>query len=216
MSPLREIRRNLPETCRILAVSKLQQADKIRALHAEGQTAFGENYVREVSEKQEALADLDLEWHFIGHLQKNKVRDAVGRFSLIHSVDSLELARALSRRLSSSGEASQGVLLQMNLAGELTKGGFSLAELESSWDELRQMPGLEIRGLMTMPPLFENPEEARPYFKSLRELRDSLAPDCPSLRELSMGTTSDYHVAADEGATWVRLGTLLFGPRETP
>jgi hypothetical protein len=212
MSALLEIRKRLPSNCRILAVSKLQSVEKIRALHQQGQIDFGENYVQEAKEKQTALSDLTLRWHFIGHLQKNKAKDVVGRYSLLHSVDSLELATALDRRMALHG-SRQDVLLQMNLALEETKGGFSEEQLEHAWDELRSLKNLRICGLMTMPPLFDDPNRARPYFRRLREWRDRLAKESPDVRELSMGTSSDFHVAAEEGSTWVRLGTVLFGER---
>jgi pyridoxal phosphate enzyme (YggS family) len=202
----------LPSSARILAVSKLQDAKRIRTLHQEGQKDFGENYVQEALAKQTTLADLPLSWHFIGHLQKNKVKDIVGRFSLIHSVDSLGLAEIIDRK-SAEKSMRQKILLQMNLAGEATKGGFSESDLDRDWSALKAMPNLEIAGLMTMPPLFGEVEQTRPFFKQLRKIRDRLATELPSIRELSMGTSHDYRVAADEGATWLRLGTILFGER---
>ncbi len=209
-----KIRKSLPDKCRLLAVSKLQPADKIRSLFQNGQKSFAENYVQEALEKQQQLADLEIEWHFIGHLQKNKAKDVVGRFALIHSVDSWELAEALNRRAEMSG-IKQKILLQINLALEATKGGFSEAALEERWLLLANLEFLEICGLMTMPPPFENPEQARPYFRQLREWQQKLSRTHPMVTELSMGTSSDYQVAAEEGATWVRLGTLLFGERPT-
>ena len=202
----------------MVAVSKLQPAEKIRSLHQEGQTLFAENYVQEAIGKQRELQDLDLEWHFIGNLQKNKAKDVVRKFDLIHSVDSLALAEALNRRFESAASATaqsprQKILLQLNLAEELSKGGFSETEFERELPALLQFKHLEIAGLMTMPPLFDNPEDARPYFKRLREMRDQLRRSQPTVQELSMGTSSDYLVAADEGATLVRLGTILFGER---
>lgn len=212
MSALASIQNELPKDCRILAVSKLQPVSKIRALLEQGQRAFGENYVQEARQKQTELAEAALEWHFIGNLQKNKAKDVVGRFDLIHSVDSLSLAEALDRRHDGTS-APQRILIQLNLAGEESKGGFSRNEFETAFEALIKLRRLEVAGLMTMPPLFENPEEARPYFKKLRELRDDFVRSHPALKELSMGTSSDYRVAADEGATWVRLGTVLFGER---
>lgn len=200
---------------RVLAVSKLQPIEKIRELYATGQRCFAENYVQEALAKQEDLKDLEIEWHLIGHLQKNKVKYVVGKFALIHSVDSLELARAISQRAENM-KLTQKILLQVNLAGEATKGGFDREILLRQWPELRGLPALEIAGLMTMPPLTENPEEVRSYFRELRELLTELqkygAGGHP-LRELSMGTSHDYPVAIEEGATIVRLGTILFGER---
>jgi pyridoxal phosphate enzyme (YggS family) len=200
----------------ILAVSKLQPVEKIRLLYSQGQRKFGENYVQEALEKQDQLKDLaDIEWHLIGRLQKNKAKFVVGHFALIHSVDSLELAQTLNRKASEAG-LIQKVLLQLNLAEEASKGGLSLENLESLLPELEKLSSLQIRGLMTMPPLFDDPEEARPYFRQLAQLRIKLVSRLPDLLELSMGTSSDYLVAAQEGATLVRLGTMLFGDRPIP
>lgn len=202
---------------RILAVSKLQPADKVRRLYNEGQRLFGENYVQEALEKQTALSDLpDIQWHLIGHLQKNKAKMVVGKFFLIHSVDSLELAQILSRQCEQKG-LQQNILIQVNLAGEDSKEGFSPDTLESHWSELAKLPNLHLLGLMTMPPLTENGSEVRPYFAELRQLRDRLKTTVDTavhpMNELSMGTSHDYLVAAEEGATIVRLGTILFGER---
>ncbi|AFY00164.1 YggS family pyridoxal phosphate-dependent enzyme [Bdellovibrio bacteriovorus] len=202
---------------KILAVSKLQPAEKVRALHAEGQRLFGENYVQEALEKQSVLSDLaDIQWHLIGHLQKNKAKMVVGKFHLIHSVDSLELAHVISRQCEQKG-VTQNILIQVNLAGEASKEGFSAETLESQWAELTSLPHLHIYGLMTMPPLTETGVEVRPYFAELRQLRDRLKATTDTtvhpLSELSMGTSHDYPVAVEEGATIVRLGTILFGER---
>jgi pyridoxal phosphate enzyme (YggS family) len=202
---------------KILAVSKLQPIDKIRDLYNQGQRMFGENYVQEALDKQEQLKDLKgIEWHLIGHLQKNKAKYVVGQFALIHSVDSLELAQTLSRQCDSK-QVTQHILIQVNLANEESKGGFDKNSLLKCWQELSQLPHLTIEGLMTMPPLTETGEEVRPYFKELRELQQSLAKTTSSarhpLKTLSMGTSSDFRVAIQEGATLVRLGTILFGAR---
>lgn len=202
---------------KILAVSKLQPAEKVRTLFAEGQRLFGENYVQEALEKQSVLSDLaDIQWHLIGHLQKNKAKMVVGKFHLIHSVDSLELAQVISRQCEQKG-VTQNILIQVNLAGEASKEGFSAKILESQWAELTKLPHLHIYGLMTMPPLTETGAEVRPYFAELRQLRDRLKATTDTavhpLNELSMGTSHDYPVAVEEGATIVRLGTILFGER---
>lgn len=196
----------------ILAVSKLQSAEKIRELYQLGQKKFAENYVQEALEKREALQDLDIEWHFIGRLQKNKVKFVVGNFSLIHSVDSVELAQVIDRKASELG-LIQKILLQVNLAEEETKGGFSMESLTEALPKISALKSAAVVGLMTMPPLFDNPEEARPFFKKLSSMRDQFSLRMPRLTELSMGTSSDYLVAASEGATIVRLGTVLFGER---
>lgn len=202
---------------KILAVSKLQPAEKIRWLYSQGQRLFGENYVQEALEKQEALSDLpDIQWHLIGHLQKNKAKMVVGRFYLIHSVDSLELAQVLSRQCEQK-KLEQNILIQVNLAEEESKEGFSRQTLQAHWPELTKLPHLHIFGLMTMPPLTETGVEVRPYFVELRELCEHLKAttnlNTHPMSELSMGTSHDYSVAAEEGATIVRLGTILFGER---
>lgn len=202
---------------KLLAVSKLQTPQKIRHLYAEGQRRFGENYVQEALEKQELLADLpDIEWHLIGHLQKNKSKHVVGKFHLIHSVDSLELAQSLNKHAEKLN-IQQNILIQVNLAGETSKTGFDKERLLSQWNDVTSLANLKINGLMTMPPLTETGEEVRPFFRELRELRDQLrertADSRHSLEELSMGTSHDYSVAVEEGATILRLGTILFGER---
>lgn len=208
---------NICAPAQVLAVSKLQPEIKVRKLFSEGQRHFGENYVQEALEKMEQLQDLpNLRWHFIGHLQKNKAKYVVGKFFLIHSVDSLELAQALSRQCLSKN-VDQNILLQVNLAHEETKEGFDKNTLLTNWSELQQLPGLHICGLMTMPPLTETGEEVRLYFRELRGLLDQLRRGTDlhihPLTELSMGTSHDYQVAVEEGATIVRLGTILFGER---
>ncbi|UYL10167.1 YggS family pyridoxal phosphate-dependent enzyme [Bdellovibrio sp. SKB1291214] len=202
---------------KILAVSKLQPIDKIRGLYNQGQRKFGENYVQEALDKKDQLKDLtDIEWHLIGHLQKNKAKYVVGQFALIHSVDSLELAQTLNRQCESK-KVTQRILIQVNLAGEDSKSGFDKSALMACWNELIELPHLTIDGFMTMPPLSETGEDVRPYFKELRELQQHLAKTTDSARHplkmLSMGTSSDYKVAIQEGATLVRLGTVLFGAR---
>lgn len=202
---------------KIIAVSKLQHAEKIRNLYSEGQRRFGENYVQEALEKIETLKDLpDIEWHMIGHLQKNKINSILGKFHLIHSVDSLELAQTISRKCVANS-VSQNILLQINLAHEESKDGFDVENLLSLWPMIRPLPSIHIMGLMTMPPLTETGEEVRHYFKELRELRDQLKQETDlsfhPLTELSMGTSHDYPVAIEEGATMIRLGTILFGER---
>ncbi|MFM6928344.1 MAG: YggS family pyridoxal phosphate-dependent enzyme [Bdellovibrio sp.] len=202
---------------KILAVSKLQPIEKILNLYNLGHRAFGENYVQEALDKQEQLKDLpDLKWHLIGHLQKNKAKYVVGKFDLIHSVDSLELAQVLSRQCASK-KVEQKILIQVNLAQEESKSGFDKNTVTSQWQDLCQLPHLHIEGLMTMPPLTETGEEVRPYFQELKRLQSELA-ERTNLKNhpmttLSMGTSHDYKVAIQEGATLVRLGTILFGAR---
>lgn len=204
-----------PQSVRVLAVSKLQPVEKVRELHAAGGFVdFGENYVQECLGKMSELADLPLRWHLIGHLQKNKIKQISGRCHLIHSVDSLALADALGKK-AVERNGTEKVLLQINVAGEESKEGFSEELLLSEWPRLRGIPGLEIRGLMTMPPLQNQPEENRIHFRRLRLLRDRLSTMAGAhpLEELSMGTSHDFEIAIEEGATIVRLGTVLFGER---
>ena len=201
---------------KVLAVSKLQPEDKIRALYAQGQRHFGENYVQEALDKIQHLQDLDIQWHLIGSLQKNKAKMVVGKFALIHSVDSLELAEVLSRQCVAK-QVTQNILIQVNVAGEDSKGGFTAQGVKEAWAKLTALPQIHIHGFMTMPPLTETGVEVRPYFEELRQLRDQLKTttdlSAHPLQELSMGTSHDYAVAIEEGATIVRLGTILFGER---
>ncbi|MGE5085510.1 MAG: YggS family pyridoxal phosphate-dependent enzyme [Bacillota bacterium] len=204
-------------TEKILAVSKLQPIEKIQSLYNLGHRAFGENYVQEALDKQEQLKHLpDLKWHLIGHLQKNKAKYVVGKFELIHSVDSLELAQVLSRQCESKN-VEQKVLIQVNLAHEESKSGFDKETVLKQWQDLCRLPHLHIEGLMTMPPLTETGEEVRPYFQELRNLKEELISKTDlsvhPMTTLSMGTSHDYKVAIQEGATLVRLGTILFGAR---
>lgn len=213
MSKLSEIKKSLPSACQILAVSKLQSVEKINELYNQGQRAFAENYVQEALEKISATKNLKIEWHLIGHLQTNKVKSITGLFSYIHSVDSLKLAEALSKY--APADHPQKIFLQVNVAKESTKAGFEVGELSEVAKKISALTGVQICGLMTMPPLQSKPEQNRQYFSELRRLRDSLKSQIPTLIQLSMGTSSDYQVAAQEGANWIRLGTILFGQRPT-
>jgi hypothetical protein len=204
-------------TTKLIAVSKLQPVQKIRELYETGQRQFGENYIQEALLKFEELKDLnDIEWHLIGNLKKNKVKNIIGKFHLIQSVDSLELAQVLSKQCETK-KIQQKILIQTNIAAEESKTGFSEASLKQAWPEITKLPNLQIMGLMTMPPLTENTEEARPHFRQLRELRDYLKTftniSKHPMTELSMGTSHDYLIAIKEGSTMVRLGTILFGER---
>jgi pyridoxal phosphate enzyme (YggS family) len=208
---LNELQKINPKT-KVLAVSKLQSLEKIKSLYDLGQRNFAENYVQEAVEKISQCKDLEIKWHFIGHLQKNKVKSVLGHFVSIQSLDSLELARIINRKALERGR-KENVFLQVNFAREMSKEGFSFEALESVIPEIKNLDGLNVVGIMTMPPLSENPESSRPYFVQARQLRDELKKDFSGMQELSMGTSSDYLVAAEEGATWVRLGTVLFGHR---
>jgi pyridoxal phosphate enzyme (YggS family) len=202
---------------RVLAVSKLQPVEKVTSLYLEGQRHFGENYVQEALEKMKALQDLsEIEWHLIGNLQKKKAKIVAGKFNLIHSIDSLELATKLSEHCGSSG-LTQNILIQVNIANQESKHGFDKNQVMAQWNQLTALPAIKIMGLMTMPPLTESGEHVRPYFRELRLLLENLRLQTDlkrhPLTELSMGTSHDFTVAIEEGATIVRLGTILFGER---
>jgi pyridoxal phosphate enzyme (YggS family) len=199
----------------LLAVSKTFSLDHIRAAAAAGQRDFGENRVQEALQKIGASADLKIRWHLIGTLQSNKVRKVVPHVSAIHSVDSLRLLEAIDRAAAESG-VSPDLLMQVDLAGEVTKHGAPPAEAKEIVKAATRCRAARAVGLMTIPPYFENPEDARPYFAELRELRSALIKDGVDpamLRELSMGMSHDFDVAVQEGATIVRLGTAIFGKR---
>ena len=195
---------------RIIGVTKTHGPEAVRAAAAAGLHDVGENRVQEALQKQEAAGDVAVEWHLIGTLQRNKARSAVGRFRLIHSVDRADLARELDRR--GSGEA-QDVLVQVNCSDEPQKGGVSPAGLPALLDELRQFGSLRVRGLMTMSALTDDQTEQRRAFTLLRNLRDQSERQGHTLPELSMGMSGDYPIAVEEGATMIRLGTVLFGER---
>jgi pyridoxal phosphate enzyme (YggS family) len=197
----------LPDSARLLAVSKGHPAAAIRELAGSGQRAFGESRLQEALPKQEQLADLALQWHFIGRLQSNKVRSVVRAFPVIHSVDSLPLAQRVSRI---AGEEAQRpeVLLQVKLRPDANKGGFLRDELLSAWTELAALPSMTVVGLMTMAPMGCDADDRRALFQECRELADQL-----ELRECSMGMSGDWKEAAAAGSTWLRLGSVLFGPR---
>lgn len=206
-----------PESVRLVAISKFHPASDIAALAACGQREFGESYVQEALAKQDELVGQDILWHFVGGLQTKKARAVVGRFALAHSVDSEKLARELAKR-AKEARILQPVLIEVNLGEEEQKAGVDeadLAELAALVASLKDRGcGLDLRGLMCLPPVFDSPEEARPYFEHLRELRDELAQNLGQpLPELSMGMTGDFEAAIEEGATIVRVGTYIFGPR---
>jgi pyridoxal phosphate enzyme (YggS family) len=205
-----------PGSVRLVAVSKTKPVALLRAAYAAGQRLFGENYAQELAEKAEALADLpDLEWHFIGHLQRNKAKQVGPVARAVHTVDSRALAAELGKR-ASGRPATLRVLIEVNVSGEASKSGCSPDEAAGVLAAIRAEPALEAAGLMTIPPLTEDPEAARPYFAALRALRDRLRGalgDTDALPELSMGMTHDFDVAIAEGATLVRVGTAIFGAR---
>ncbi len=204
-----------PDSIRLVAVSKHVPASDVLAAYAAGQTVFGENRVQELVVKAAELAgEMNGQWHMIGTLQTNKVKHVVGLVSLIHSVDSLRLLETIERRAGQL-DLFQEVLLQVNVSGEASKHGLSPDALDPILERAGQLTHVRIRGLMTMAPLFDDPERTRPVFALLRELRDRLAArhGLTSLTELSMGMTGDYRQAIREGATLIRVGSALFGYR---
>ncbi|RMH39467.1 MAG: YggS family pyridoxal phosphate-dependent enzyme [Deltaproteobacteria bacterium] len=195
-----------PSEVRIVGVTKRHPAAVVDAAFAAGLRDAGENYAQELARKRaDAACGAQVRWHFIGRLQTNKVKLVAGAVDLIHAVDSDRLAREIDRRAA----APQRVLVAVNVAGEASKSGVAPADLPRLIDAIADLPRVDCAGLMTMPPLAADPEANRRHFAALRDLRDRHLPG----GELSMGTTGDYPVAVEEGATLVRIGTALFGPR---
>ncbi len=201
-----------PEDIKLVAVSKSQPIEKIIEAADLGLRIFGENRVQEAKSKIEKIKDFDIEWHLIGHLQTNKVKEAVKLFTVIHSLDSDRLALAINKEAEKINK-TQRVLIQVKLSEEETKYGVKEEEVEKLCELCLNLKNLQVEGLMTIPPYFENPEDVRPFFRKLREIRDSLSKINPSIRELSMGMSHDFEVAIEEGATMVRIGTAIFGER---
>jgi hypothetical protein len=201
---------------RLVAVSKTMSAERVaRAIDA-GAEILGENYIQEAREKFNALYDKAVQWHFIGHLQSNKAKYAVRMFDLIHSVDSLKLAGVLDKE-ARKRDKTQDILIQVNVSREETKSGIHEEEALEMVRQISQMENVRIKGLMTMPPFFDDPERARPYFRELARLRDHIAAESiPGVQmdELSMGMTGDFEAAIAEGATLIRIGTAIFGARQ--
>ena len=195
-----------PEEVILIAICKGFPPEAVREAVAAGLRHLGENRVQEAEAKRPGLSDLppDVVWHMVGHLQTNKVKTALGLFDIIHSVDSLHLAEAISRR----APGPVPVFLEVNVAGEPTKYGFSPDELPRASEAVARLPNLDLRGLMTVAPLVRDQEEVRPVFRRLRETARSLG-----LRELSMGMTDDFEAAVEEGATHLRIGRAIFGER---
>ena len=201
-----------PEEITLVGVAKTRTVEEIKEAVAAGLQHVGENYAQELRDKQRAVGDGPT-WHFVGHLQTNKAKYVVPTCVLIHSLDSVRVAEAIGKRAERIGK-QQGVLVEVNASGEETKFGVQPDELESLLAQIAPLPGIEVQGLMTMPPWGTDPEEARPWFRTLRELRDDVQSRSGSeLAHLSMGMTADFEVAVEEGATIVRIGTAIFGPR---
>ena len=204
-----------PEDIRTVAVSKTVSADRVRDAVEAGISTVGENYIQEAREKATALSHLPIIWHFIGHLQSNKSKYAVRIFDLIHSVDSVKLAEELNQQAQKISK-TQHILIQVNVSEEKSKSGVFVDDTLPLIRELATFKHLKVDGLMTMPPYFDAPDKARPYFRTLRELARSIENEkIPNvdMKELSMGMSGDFEAAVEEGATLVRIGTAIFGHR---
>lgn len=208
-----------PSSVQIVAVSKTFSSEAVLEAYAAGARIFGENYVQEALPKMEAVLQSgkapEAEWHFVGSLQSNKAKQSVGRFSLLHSLDRWSLAEALEKQRQKTG-AVVTALLEVNLAGEESKSGVSLEQVRPLLDRITAETAINVRGLMTFPPFADDPEASRPYFARARKLAEEIRSwSLPrvEMQELSMGITSDFEVAIEEGATLIRIGTAIFGPR---
>jgi len=204
-----------PEDVKLIAVSKTKPASMINEAAAAGQKLFGESYVQDFIDKVDDVSTA-AQWHFIGGLQSNKVKYLRGKVAMIHSVDRLSLAGEINKQWQKLGQPIE-ILLQVNLGGEVSKSGADADHLEQLVRQVAALPMLRIKGLMTLPPYFDDPEKVRPYFRRLRELAESIASlNIPEveMRELSMGMSHDFAVAIEEGATLIRIGTAIFGARD--
>lgn len=205
-----------PGSVRLIAVSKTFPTQAIRDAYAAGQRDFGENRVQEALQKIAVSTDLEVRWHLLGHLQANKARKAAQAFGTIHSVDSVELLRRIDA-MAAEGGWTPDLLIQVDLAGETTKFGTPPSEVPRLLEAASQCRAARVTGLMTLPPFSESPEDSRPWFRKLRDLRDTwLSSGIPQamLTELSMGMSADFEVAIQEGSTMVRVGTAIFGSRD--
>ena len=202
-----------PDSARLITVSKQISVDRIEEARAAGAVVFGENKIQEAIPKIEQMEAEGILWHFIGHLQKNKIKFLDERFDLIHSVDSFELAEKIAKHYHSENRV-QRILLQVNVSGEAAKFGMEPKELEKKMAKFFQLQGIQVEGLMTIPPFDSDPENSRRHFSRLRELREQYEKQNGlPLNQLSMGMSNDFEVAIEEGATLVRVGTAIFGPR---
>jgi pyridoxal phosphate enzyme (YggS family) len=203
-----------PFSTKLVAVTKTVNVERIREAVAAGAVILGENRVQEAKEKIKQLSAI-ASWHLIGHLQTNKAKYAVKLFDMIHSVDSLELAKELDKQAAKIGKI-QNVLVEVSIAGEASKAGVSVADVVGLVKDAAKLKNISIKGLMTIPPFLDNPEEVRPYFRALRELATSITKENisgVSMQELSMGMSEDFETAVEEGATIVRVGSAIFGKR---
>ena len=203
-----------PASVRLVAVSKTRPTTDIIAAFQAGQTVFGENYIQELVPKLAEVHEA-VEWHFIGHLQSNKVKYIAGQVALIHSVDRISLAEEIDRQWGKLGRSCD-ILIQVNISGEATKSGTTEAGAIQLLRECALLPNIRVKGLMTMPPFFDDPDAARPFFAELRRLSEAVAAQRIAgvdMAELSMGMSGDFETAVQEGATLVRIGTAIFGER---
>ncbi|WP_018132780.1 YggS family pyridoxal phosphate-dependent enzyme [Effusibacillus pohliae] len=199
-----------PEEVTVIAVTKYVGVEETRAILAAGIRDLGENRVQQALPKLDAIRQ-PATWHFIGYLQTNKVKDVLPHFAWIHSLDRLSLAKELQKQ-AEKRDLHVTCLVQVNISGEPTKSGLPPLELAAFLDEIKLLNRIRVRGLMTMAPIADDPEQVRPVFRGLRELRDRLLPAYPELQHLSMGMSGDFEVAVEEGATMVRLGSILVKP----
>ncbi len=202
------------DTVTLVAVAKTFDADDIREAIVAGITDVGENYVQELTGKHNEFHSENIQWHFIGHLQRNKVKEIISWIHLIHSVDSIRLAEEISQQAVRNGRRQTiNVLVEVNTSGEQTKFGVKPEEAAKLVKDLTKITNVHTAGLMTIGPFLPNPEESRPAFRTLRQIKERLAEDGISVSHLSMGMTNDFEVAVEEGATIVRIGTAIFGKR---
>jgi len=201
-----------PKEIKLVAVSKTVEASRIQEAIEAGVSILGENYVQEAQKKIEAIGH-SVAWHFIGHLQTNKAKYAIRLFEMIHSLDSFPLAEELNRRAEQVGQVAK-VMIEVNISGEATKFGTDEEKVFSIARGILNLRHLSLEGLMTMPPYFDSPEMSRPYYIKLRELKEKMIREGIPLKELSMGMSNDFEIAIEEGATYVRVGTAIFGERK--
>jgi len=201
-----------PSEIKLVAVSKTVEASRIQEAIEAGVSILGENYVQEAQKKIEAIGH-SVAWHFIGHLQTNKAKYAIRLFEMIHSLDSFPLAEELNRRAEQVGQVAK-VMIEVNISGEATKFGTDEEKVFSIARGILNLRHLSLEGLMTMPPYFDSPEMSRPYYIKLRELKEKMIREGIPLKELSMGMSNDFEIAIEEGATYVRVGTAIFGERK--
>ena len=204
-----------PSSVRLVAISKTRPVEDVRAAFDAGQTEFGENRVQEALEKIAATSDIPITWHLVGHLQSNKARRAAESFACVHSIDSVDLLKRVDAAAEAAGRRPE-LLVQVDLAGEATKHGAPADAWLTLFEAAAECRAARVTGLMLLPPFTPDPEDARPYFRRLRAVRDELAArgvPPAMLRELSMGMSHDFEVAVEEGATIVRVGTAIFGER---